>query len=97
MFDFESLTLGEVATIEDLSGQPIGAIADEDAPKGKALAAIVMVIKRRTGHPGFKFNEALNIPLKEANALLGVQDESEPLPFEELELVEDEGKDEASE
>lgn len=72
MFDFDSLTLGEVAFIESLSEQSISSIADEDSPKGKALAAIVTVIKRRTGHPDFKFNDALNVPLSEANTLLGV-------------------------
>lgn len=73
-FDFESLTLGEVSTIEDLSGMSIGSIADEGAPKGKAFAAIVMIMKRRNGDPGFTFNQALGVPLSEANALLGGDD-----------------------
>ena len=77
MFDFESLTLGEVATIEDLSGQSIGSIANEEAPKGKALAAIVMVIKRRNGEPTYTFNQALKVGLKEANALLAPASEEE--------------------
>lgn len=77
-FDFDTLTLGEVATIEDLSGQSIGSIADEAAPKGKALAAIVMVIKRRSGEPTFTFNQALSVPLAEANSLLTPDEEDEP-------------------
>lgn len=76
-FDFESLTLGEVALIEDLSGLSIGAIADEGEPKGKAMAAIVMVIKRRSGDPTFSFNQALAVPLSEANELLATEDEDE--------------------
>lgn len=76
-FDFDSLTLGEVALIEELSGQSIGSIADEGAPKGKAMAAIVMVIKRRTGEPDYQFNQALMVPLSEANALLTPAEEEE--------------------
>lgn len=71
MIDLESLTLGEVAAIEDLSGQGIATIADDDRPKGKALAALVMVIKRRSGEPTYTFNQALAVPLAEANALVG--------------------------
>lgn len=75
MFDFDSLTLGEVAFIEDLSGLPISAIADADMPKGKALAAVVTVAKRRNGQPDFKFNDALKVPMSEVNALLGISEE----------------------
>lgn len=76
-FDFDSLTLGEVATIEDLSGQSISSIADEGSPKGKALAAIVMVVKRRSGEPDFTFNKALALPLSEANSFIGGSDDEE--------------------
>lgn len=73
-FDFDTLTLREVSIIEDLSGQSIEAIANVDKPKGKSLAAIVMVIKRRTGSPKFTFNEAMDVPLNEAYELLGDDD-----------------------
>lgn len=76
MFDYSTLTLGEVAFIEDLSGLSIGSIADEDMPKGKAMAALVTVLKRRTGFPDFKFNDALNVSMAEVNELMGL-DESE--------------------
>lgn len=68
--DFTTLTLGEVAAIEELSGQSISALADDDAPKGTALAAIAMVVKRRTGDPGYTFNQALTLSLAEANAIV---------------------------
>jgi len=77
MFDFDSLTLGEVAFIEDLSGMSIGSIADEEMPKGKALAALITVLKRRTGYPEFKFNDALNVPMSEVNSLLGFDKEED--------------------
>lgn len=75
--DFNTLTLGEVATIEDLSGQSIAQIADGDTPKGKALAALAMVAKRRTGEPTFKFNDALLLTLDEANELIGLNDDED--------------------
>lgn len=89
MLDLESLTLGEVAAIEELSGQGINAIADDDRPKGKALAALVMVIKRREGEPTFTFNQALAVPLSEANALVGGDDDENGEDG-------DEGKDDSS-
>lgn len=73
MFDIQSLTLGEVAAIEDLAGVSVDAMADDDRPKGRLLAAFIFVMKRRED-PGFKFEDALNIPLSEANELLGTPD-----------------------
>jgi len=90
MFDFEALTLGEVAFIEDLSGQSVTSIANEDSPKGKALAAIITVAKRRNGEPAYTFNQALTVPLSEANALLGLG--GDEIPAED----DDEGKDDSS-
>lgn len=68
--DFDSLTLGEVATIENLSGFGIGAL-NEEKPQGKFLAALYMVVKRRSGEPTYTFNQAMNVPIKEANEYLG--------------------------
>lgn len=69
-FDFEQLTLGEVATIEDLSGFGIGAL-NQGTPQGKFLAAIYMVVQRRSGDPTFTFNQALAVPMVEAQKALG--------------------------
>ncbi len=74
--DFDSLTLGEVSTIEDLSGTGIGAI-NETTPQGKFLAALFMVGKRRDGDPTFTFNQALNVPISEAQAFLGLEDDTD--------------------
>lgn len=86
MFDFDALTLGEVSTIEELSGLSISAIADEEAPKGKALAAMAMIAKRRSGDPKFTWNQAQALTIQEANELLGFG----------VEETEEEGKDENS-
>ncbi|AVR56161.1 tail assembly chaperone [Microbacterium phage BonaeVitae] len=75
-FDFDKLTLGEVAAIEDLSGVAISAV-NEQTPQGKFLAALTMVAKRRSGEPAFTFNQALAMPMTDAHAFLGL-DEDEP-------------------
>ncbi len=77
MIDINKLTLGEVAKIEELSGQPITAIGDDDKPKGLALAALAFVAKRREQlgageKPSFTWNAAQELTFDEANALLGV-------------------------
>lgn len=87
-FNFDVLTLGEVSTIEDLSGTSISALSTE-TPQGKFLAALVMVAKRRNGEPTFTFNQAMNTPMLEAQTFLGLGEDD---PDEDS----DEGKDDAS-
>lgn len=70
-FRIEHLTLGEIATVEDLSGQSLSEFGDDGVPMGKAMAALVMMAKRRNGEPGFKFNDALAVSMEEAQQLLG--------------------------
>lgn len=77
MFDYSTLTLGEVAFIEDLSGLSISSIADDEMPKGKAMAAIATVLKRRAGFPDFKFNQALDLTMAEINELMGSEEDEE--------------------
>lgn len=77
MIDISTLTLGEVAKIEDLSGMPISAIADDDAPKGNALAALAMIVKRRSGEPAFTWNQAQALTFTEVNDLLGLDEDAE--------------------
>lgn len=83
MFEVSKLTLGEVATIEKLADISISQFAEETAPKGKALAAMVFVIKRREllaeGRPvgEFKFPDALALPFDEARSILGMDDDDD--------------------
>lgn len=77
MIDISTLTLGEVARIEDLSGMPISAIADDDRPKGLALAALAFIVKRRTGTPEFSWNQAQALTFTEVNDLLGLDEDDE--------------------
>lgn len=74
MFDVNTLTLGEIAKVEQLSGQAIVSIGDTSAPKGKALAALAMVIKRRTGTPQFSWDDAQNLTMTEAMEVVGLSE-----------------------
>lgn len=82
MIDISTLTLGEVAKIEDLSGLPISALSDEEKPKGLALAALAMIVKRRTGEPAFSWNQAQALTFDQVGELLGLgepeADEDDP-------------------
>ncbi|PDQ34132.1 MAG: hypothetical protein B5766_12940 [Candidatus Lumbricidophila eiseniae] len=76
MVDLDALTTGDIAQIEDLSGQSITALSDRESPKGLALAAIAMVIARRNGKPDFTWEQALALSVVEANAILEPAGES---------------------
>ena len=67
--DIKNLTMGEISKVEELSGLPIGALADDDKPKGKLMAALAFVIKRRED-PKFTLEAANNMTMDEINALL---------------------------
>lgn len=67
-FDFESLTLDEVEQIELITGSSIDQILDAGHAKGKALKAIIFIMKKRED-PNFTIEQAGKIPLTEANKL----------------------------
>lgn len=68
--DIKSLTMGEISKIEELSGLPLAALGDEDAPKGKLMAALALVINRRTD-PKFTLEMANQMTMAEITALIG--------------------------
>ena len=74
-FDFESLTLNEVEQIELITGSSIDQLMDAGQAKGKAMKAIIFVMKKRTD-PNFTLEQAGNISMTEANALFA--GESDP-------------------
>ncbi|TDL43601.1 hypothetical protein [Microbacterium oleivorans] len=78
--------MGEISFIEEFSGLSISALGDEDAPKGKLMAVIACVIKRRNGEPTYTINQAMNLSLGEINEVMGVGAEE----------TEAEGKDDSS-
>lgn len=73
--DIKNLTMGEISKVEELSGLPIGALGEDDKPKGKLMAALAFVIKRRED-PKFTLESANNMTMEEITALLLGEDDS---------------------
>lgn len=74
----DRLTVGDLAIVEELSGQGIAVLGDETAPKAKLMAALVYVFKRKQDKD-FTFQDALNLTLEEAQEILGLSDDDENL------------------
>lgn len=68
IFDFESLTLNEVEQIELITGSSIDQLMDAGQPKGKAMKAIIFIMKKRTD-PNFTIEQAGAMSMTDANAL----------------------------
>ena len=62
---FSTLTLDEVETIENLSGQPMDELMGAGKLKGKALKAIIWVAKKRVD-PNFKMEDAGKVTFADA-------------------------------
>lgn len=67
--DIQQLTLGEIATVERVSGQALANLSDTDKPKGELLSALALVIKRRT-EPSYTLEQAQNLTMADIDALL---------------------------
>jgi len=65
------LTLGDVAEVEELSGQPLAALGDANAPKGKLMIAIAWIIKRKED-PKFTYEHAKRLTMDEIESLFEV-------------------------
>ena len=74
--DFEAMTLIEVEEIELMTGRSIETIMSDDAPRGRAMKAIIWVLKKRQD-PSFTLEQAGKLSLKEAAALFQ-GDEADP-------------------
>lgn len=77
IFDFESLTLNEVEQIELITGASIDQLLDAGQAKGKAMKAIIFIMKKRID-PEFTLEQAGQISMIEANSMFsGVSDPKE--------------------
>jgi hypothetical protein len=63
----DSMTVGEIEEIEELSGQPIGAIGQDNVPKGKVLRAIAFIVARRDD-PDITWEDSRNLRVRFASA-----------------------------
>ena len=67
--NFNTLTLGELAQLEDLAGASLSSFGDEAAPKAKLMAALVYVIKRREDKD-YTLVKAQSLTLEETTAII---------------------------
>jgi len=76
-FDFESLTLNEVEQIELITGNSIDQLLDAGQQKGKAMKAIIFIMKKRID-PDFTLEQAGEVSMTEANSMFaGISDPKE--------------------
>lgn len=68
-FDFESLTLEEIETIENLVGTSIDQAFGEGKPKGKALKSFIWILMKRE-NPNAKIEDASKMSLNQALAMM---------------------------
>jgi hypothetical protein len=66
--NFETLTLDEIETIENLTGTSIDRLGEDSTPKGKNLKAIIYVMKKRED-PSFTIEQAGKYSFTDALAL----------------------------
>ena len=74
--DVTSLTLGEIAKVEEMSGLPIAALGDPEKPKGKLLVALAYVIKKRE-NPKFTQLEAEALTMADIEGIIGTVEDTE--------------------
>lgn len=79
--DIKSLTIGELAKVEELAGQPFGHFGNEDKPQFKLTAALVYVLKKREDAK-FTWQNALDMNTDELSAFLGTDEEDDEDPKE---------------
>lgn len=68
--DIQNLTLGEIATVERISGRGVATLGDAEAPRGELLAALAFVIKKRE-NPKYTLEQAKELTMTDIEELLG--------------------------
>lgn len=66
--DFNSLTLDEVEIVEAMTQKSIETIMDEGNPRGRALKALIFIIRKRS-NPDYTIEMAGKVNLAEASAI----------------------------
>lgn len=66
MKDLKTLTLGEIAAIESITGH---SLEDQNQPRGKYSAALVMVLQKRK-NPDYTLDDAYNMDASDAEAVI---------------------------
>lgn len=79
MFDINSLTVGDMADVERISGVSLTAMGDSDAPKAGLFMALAYVARRRED-PAFTLDDAKAMTINEIGEILGTGVVTEPDP-----------------
>lgn len=77
MIDVSSLTIGEVAKVEEISGESITSIADESRPKARVMIGVAYVMKKRSD-PKARVADIEALTLPEISALIEEMGEAGP-------------------
>jgi len=72
--NFESLTLEETETLEQLTGLSIDSLMDAGNPRGKVLKSFVWIMNKRN-NPAYTIEQASKVTLKEAFALFNGEED----------------------
>lgn len=64
--DINSMTIADIETIEEITGQPIDKIGDPNAPKGKMMRALAFV-KARKDNPDVTMEDVGNMVINVAD------------------------------
>jgi hypothetical protein len=75
--DINTLTLGEVAAVESLSGLAIDQLGEAGVPKGRLYAAIIFVLNKRA-NPDYTFDDAMNLDMAALTDMFQTDDEDDP-------------------
>lgn len=74
--DYSDLTLGEIETIEELTGKTLDEIIEVKTPRGRLMRALVFVITKRS-NPEYKYEDTAKLTLDQGLAALGSGDEDD--------------------
>jgi hypothetical protein len=75
--DYSDLTLGEIETIEELTGKTLDDIIEVKTPRGRLMRALVFVITKRS-NPGYTFEETAKLTLEQGLTALGTGEDNDP-------------------
>jgi hypothetical protein len=75
--DYSDLTLGEIETIEELTGKTLDDIIEVKTPRGRLMRALVFVITKRT-NPAYTFEETASLTLDQGLNALGTGEDNDP-------------------
>jgi len=75
--DYSDLTLGEIETIEELTGRTLDEIVEVKTPRGRLMRALVYVMTKRSNE-AYTFEETAKLTLDQGLSALGTGEDDDP-------------------